>query len=246
MAEAPDLRIRYDQACVMLNDAGLDPARREIEEIANSAKATLSVPVEFATQLFRGNTLHQNYYSGDSGRARQSAARENDLIRRTVDGRLFGRIAEDLTMAALSPDGRGLRSYGQVFLEFHDLVVRHRGSLLVENSYDFYRRYADPTREMPKGLRAAWAERAELAVTKLAEPLMSSRLGVRCVDLLMEDSGDRAHDKFLEVHIFGPWDHQAIARVRGPSTLPNAYDNAQLDELRARLAALSIPWEDLP
>jgi hypothetical protein len=245
MAETAELRDRYERAYEALAGRGLEAVGRDFESAIETARAVLSVPLDFALLLLRGNTLHQNYYRGVAGQSRQSAARDDDVARRSIDAKLFGRIAEDLTMAALSLDGRGLRSYGQVFLEFRELVCRHRASLLVDNSFVFHRRYGGDRQELPKGFRATWSERGRLALIKVAEDLAASTTSTAYPELLMGDAGDRALDRFVEVHIYGAWDHQAIFRVRGPRVFSTDYENFQLQELRARLDRLGIPWEDL-
>lgn len=255
----PNVRWAAAERAELLNlyrQAMDDLSRREAEKVAGlletaveqQAKAVIAMKLENAIDLFRKdrNSLYQNYHTQVASGSRLAAKLENDLMRRTVDAQIFGGIASKISMAALSLNGRGLQSYGQVFLELKEIVCTERASLLIDNGFEFVRAHPGGPQGLPPGFRATWQDKGKLAVVKLAVKLQGSTQPAEFSNFLMEATASREHDRFIEVHIYGNWDTQAVACVRGPAGSQDSWEDAQLSQLKNRLENLHIHWESLP
>ena len=131
---------------------------------------------------------------------------------------LFGTYGEDIRFAALSINGLGLRSYGAYGLVLRDVAVAKRASLLEENAYNFVKRHhLDPSSPIPEGYRSSWDNRHELAIAKLADVIGPDTAAAAYAGILLANGIDRAADDFIEVHIFGPFNINAVESVSGNS-----------------------------
>ena len=52
--------------------------------------------------------------------------------------------------------------------------------------------------------------------------------------LLLHSAGDRQSDRFLEVHVYGTFNHQAVRRVQAPQSPANDVDAVMLKALGER------------
>jgi hypothetical protein len=193
------------------------------------------------------NALYSNYYLAVRGEVRRAAEAENDRQRRTVDALLFGGYADQIRFAALSLDGVGLRSYGKEGLSYglglRDVAVAKRASLLDENSYDFVRRRnLDATSTVPPGYRSAWDNRHELVVAKLADLVGPETFGSEYPRILLNSEGDRATDQFVEVHIYGGFNLNAVSSVSGTSTPKRPDDRAVVTVVKELLEKQGKRW----
>ena len=143
---------------------------------------------------------------------------EFDRHRRTVDAMLFGAYGDQIIYAALSLDGNGLKSYGAYSVILRDVAVSKRASVLEENSCSFVKNHKmEPGHPIPEGYRAPWGRRAELAVAKLADLISPTTSDSDFSSLLLSNGSTRDDDNFMEVHIYGGFDQNAIEAVSGNS-----------------------------
>jgi hypothetical protein len=235
----------YEEACNDLDKRDARTVREQLEAAMVDAKAVVALPIAFTHQLVRSNSIHQTYHQLVESEVRRAASLEDDIRRGVVDNALFGSIAKNIHMAAVSLDGRGLKSYGSIHVELKSIVCENRATLLIENSFNFIEKNARALPSLPKGFRATWADRAMLAVVKLAPEIALSTVPGEFPSLILTSSGDRRTDRFMEVHVWRAWDAQAISKVGIPATGGNLVENAQIAEIRDRLLALSIPMYDV-
>lgn len=222
----------------------------------------LNVSVPFATEFLRGErSLYRTFgkvaADGPSSKAAWAGARPgergDDGLRRMVDGRLFGRCADELRYAALGLGELGLTAYGPVTLELEPEAVAHRASVLEEDTFAFFARHGlghlEPAgrgyraRPEPPGYRAAWLDRHLLVLAKLAP-----RLPVPPADypgLLLRPAADRFSDELIEVHIYGPLDRDAVRRVLLPRERPQKVDAREWRLLHLTLRAQAVPWTEV-
>jgi hypothetical protein len=193
------------------------------------------------------NALYSNYYLSVRGDVRRAAELENDRQRRTVDSLLFGGYAEKIRNAALSLDGVGLTSYGKDGLSYglglRDVAITKRASLLEENAYTFVKRHnltADSS--VPPGYRAPWETRGQLAVAKLADFIGPETTASESARILLSSTGDRATDQFVEVHIYGGFNLNAVSSVCGTSSPRQPDDRAVVTVVKELLETKGKKW----
>ena len=84
-------------------------------------------------------------------------------------------------------------------------------SLLEENSYHFIEQKRLVGRiPIPAGHRAVWQDRHCLATAKLACSIDDRTVVTDFPRLLLYSNGNRETERFIEIHIYGPFDRQAI------------------------------------
>jgi hypothetical protein len=217
------------------------------EAAACDSCCVINVDLDFLYHFLResGSTLYSSYQLGVRGEIRKHATPENDRDRTTTDASLFGSHGSAIRYGALSLDGTGLQSYGPFAMRLRDVAIAERASLLEENSYDFLQKHPfTPGVPLPLGYRATWQDRSWLAVAKLGCRLRKGMLTEEFAGILLYSDGDRATDEFIEVHIFGSFDANAVQAVRGSSTPLAPDDEVLLARVKDVLASSGRGWID--
>lgn len=233
----------YNQAVAQLEDSDLLAERDQLESIVANAFMTIAMDPPLLRNLAEGDS-YRSYYQSRDDRAREIAAQSNQRNRSKVDDQLHTGYHEHIIHAALSPDGRYLSSYGSVGVALRKGFLDPVSSLLRENDFDFFRRHqlGDIDAEEPMGWRAAWEDRAYLAVAKVAGEIAPGMTADELADLIMSVGPDRQSDRFIEVHIYGRLGAGDLAVVT--CSLPrNADDELDLKVAREKLEPLGIVFE---
>lgn len=242
------LEERYQSA---IQRAELRNAQNGVEDFSKAVESSVAVATcglqPLRTLAESSNNLYTNYYLGVRGEIRRLAEEENDRQRTTVDALLFGSYAKNIRFAALALDGVGLRSYGKDGLAYglglREVAIARRASLLEENSFDFVKRHTlGPGSGIPKGRRSSWGNRHKLAVAKLADRIWPETDRAEYAEILLSGSGDRSTDQFIEVHIYGTFNLNAVASVSGASNPKQKVDRAVLAVVKEMLAKRGIKW----
>jgi hypothetical protein len=156
---------------------------------------------------------------------------------------IFGGYAAEIRYAALSLDGRGLKSFGSYAIKLREVTIIERATLLEDNSYQFiWKHNIQPREDIPPGYKATWRERHKLAVAKLAGQISSGTTEQEHSKILLFSEGDRATDEFIEVHIYGRFDNKAIESVKGISTISGKYERASLSIIKDHLKSAGKAW----
>jgi len=188
-------------------------------------------------------SLYANYEHGVDGCLRKPATFRQDAERRGIGSTLFGTYASEIIYAALSLTGFGLHSYGAYAMKLKEVAIKERATLLETNSFKFVREHRlTPGGSSPPGYRAPWKERGRLAVVKLTPYITSSIADDDISQLLLSSSGDRASDEYIEVHIYGTFDLNAIESVTGNSNAGSRNDRDLLRMTKQHLKKVGIPW----
>ena len=87
--------------------------------------------------------------------------------------------------------------------------------------------------------------RAKLALAKLADFIAVGMNEADFQSLLLLDTGNRATDNFIEVHIFGTFDREAIDTVSGPKLKKRSRDIAIWEVVKENLKALKRKCHEL-
>lgn len=208
-----------------------------LEGVAQAVRAVVNMQAALVlTLLTDGKSRYTDYASQSQAGTRRPAPPRHDAQRQAVEGRLFGTPGAAIVYAALSPDLRGLTSYGPVTVRLKTSAVAPRASLLGENSYGFDQRHPGPG-PLPHGHRATWGDRGALAVAKLADGLAQATSTEDIAAMLLFSEGDRATDRFIEVHLWGGFNGNSVdglglpAQTAGPA--PGALQTADVAALAA-------------
>jgi len=170
LAQAEDekqaLEARYTEAVVKAEVRGILDQLQLFEIAIKNSCAVVSMSSDRLRSLAtNSNELYSNYHLAVRAQSRRPAKVRNDQARSAVDGRLWGVAASEIRYAALSLDGKGLKSYGDCFVTLDEAFIAHRSSVLADNSFVFLK---DLTfgEELPTGFRSNWEERHKVAVAE--------------------------------------------------------------------------------
>jgi hypothetical protein len=190
------------------NDAvrrSIGPLLNKLEALAEQSRPVINMSFAACDDIIRPDkyrTYDQRVRSGE----RDPAESQHHSDRSKVGDVLFPVYKEHIVYAALSPDGRGLLSYGPVAVRW-EVLPRYLGpriSLLEENSFTFYEKnhLGDLGATLPAGYRAIWEDRAKLAAAKLAPSLTASTAEASVAGLLVQSGATRKADEFIEIYIY--------------------------------------------
>jgi hypothetical protein len=243
-ADVPTLDKRYRAAIAKATTAGSLSVLERFEHAVKGTCAVINADLRFLHYFVTsGEALYANYEGGVAGRIRKPAEFYNDLKRRGVGGTLFGGYAGEIIYAALSLDGAGPKSYGPYAIKLRDIAVSKRATVLENNSYDFTKKHRlGPGDPRPVGYMANWENRHKLAVVKLAEYITPTTTDAEFAKLLLTSAGDRGTDEFIEVHVYGTFDLNAVESVKGSSKLGSRDDRALLRIVKAHLSNAGKLW----
>lgn len=243
-AEGEELEARYSAAREGARQRGCVAQLNELEVAMNGSHAVVNVDSDFLYRLLTSEqTLYASYAKQTAAGTRASARLEQDQQRTAVEGLLFGSWGKDLCYAALALDGCGLASYGDASIELRDAAIEDRASALEDNSYQFVQRHRlVPGDPLPLGYRATWQTRARLAVAKLASRLEATTTPGEHPSLLLTAGEQRSDDQFVEIHVFGSFNREAIAAVRVLITPEDPGEQVLLAAARAKAAKLGVRW----
>ena len=205
LEEKAALRARYDKARSDCEARGVDKLLHELELVAERSQPVIAMSLEACDSVFRSKK-YLNYQQSVGANLRSPAHPVDHADRVSVGARLFASYDQHIAYGALSPDGRGLASYGKVMVSWHvtEDYLQKRMSLLEENSYDFYARHdlGRLNSTPPTGYRATWDQRAKLVGAKLGSRLTVSTGTSALNTLVLRSGSSRGDDEFVEVMIY--------------------------------------------
>jgi hypothetical protein len=135
-------------------------------------------------------------------------------------------------------------SYGSCSVTISDVTPAACATVLEENSYTFVRHFRMlPGDDIPLGFRAVWEDRHKLAVAKLADQIKKGTREDGFPRLLLYSDGDRQNDRFLEVHLYGPFDKQSVEAVCAPKPeTASRIDRPNLERVRDLVVREGKGW----
>jgi hypothetical protein len=111
------------------------------------------------------------------------------------------------------------------------------------NSFVFVEKHElIPGKELPKGRRSTWEDRHKLALAKLAHRVSPEASDKEYAGILLFSEGNYKTDNFIEIHIYGPFDAQAIEAVRGSSTSDDEVEAAMVANVKQHLQNSGKKW----
>jgi hypothetical protein len=242
--EHVELEARLDRARQAARVRGCEEQLARFETSCSAAHAVANVDVDFLHDLLTDDKLlYSGYGRQVAAGIRVPSAVNDDKHRTAVDGILFGSCGKDIAYAALTMNGCGLPSYGAVSLRLKDTSIANRASLLEENSYKFVVHHRIvPGDTVPRGYRASWAHRGKLAAAKMANRIQATTTPEEHAELLIAPGATRAHDEFVEVHVFGTFNVSAIQGIRVTGAVHAELDRYVLEAAERDAIAKGIAW----
>jgi len=244
---ADALETRYKNARKRAKTNGYETNLKSFEDAMHKTCAVINVDIDYLHHFIASDKeLYSTYILQVRGKIRKPAIEKNDKHRRTIDAILFGGYGEEIRYAALSLDGIGLHSYGQYSMKLRDIAIRKRASLLENNSFHFIKKLdIRPGDDIPHGYRSTWNDRHKLAVAKLADRINSKTAEDDYAKILLFSEGDSNTDEFIEVHIYGAFDNNAIESVKGSSKTKNKSEKALLAIVKDHLKKKNKKWLEI-
>lgn len=250
MAKLPDevaeLENRYHQAWLYARASGTDSNLDQLEALLYNSEAVINANLDFVRLLVNSDKpMYSPYAMQVQGRSRRAALFENDQIRRTVETKMYGSVADQIIYAALSANGKGPASYGAFSMVLDPASISHRASVLEENSYHFMDAHEVRIMDkaLPVGYRSTWEERKRLGVAKLGKKVTSEDDKESLYRKILSSEGNFETDNFMEVHIFGTFNRKAISRISG-SYKDDLKTKKAINILKEKSEEAGIEWED--
>lgn len=241
-ANAPDereaLEARYNAESEKVNECGAsDTLGKFSKKVEEESCVVVNTPLSTALQfVVSKSSIYMNYEALVGSGSRTPAIPENDRERISLSGRIFGSYSKEIRYGALSLNGLGVESYGEVHFQLRDECIKHRTSFMECNSYKFYERFSNGV-EVNFGHRSIWNNRHQLAIAKVGVVDLCGQPESNWHNLLLHSDGkDRNLDEFIEAHIFGGFNSNAFKDIKIPSAGLNRDDSllAKLIEERFR------------
>lgn len=226
LAMAPEeqrvLQNRYDEARKAAAAAGLEELAEQFEAYVGRSLAVMCVKFEELERLASSDSEVKATFYGLADtrvpRAHPPAGTDWSRIRELVDTAMFGdEVKRDIRFAALSGTAAGLSAYGPCTLVCATAHIEKRASVFEKNSCQFFidRGMIEVSRtvNVPQGYRSTWADRAKLAIAKLADGLRPAMSSDQFNEILLTAGETTADDDFVEVHICGPMSAETFQQV---------------------------------
>jgi len=235
-AERDALEKRYQAALDAARAAGREAVVRDFEAQVARSQAVMCRQPEALHALPTKMIL--TYQQEVNAGARPPDTDEWAWLRPAGEQRWFPGYTEQIRYAVLSLDGRGAAWWGPIELVFREPLIANRTSVGEENTVRMALglRPEDP---IPPGRRAAWDERAKLCVAKLAHKLKRETTPRDYAQILLAAGDSKSDPDFVEVHIYGQWTVESLARVRIPKEYEREFERVAR-ELRARNIEVEI------
>ncbi len=205
--ERDELVRRYEAARDDCERRGLAPVLAKFDALVERSRPVIVMSFLACDDILRAGK-YRNYDFRVVTRERDPASEENHTERAMVGEKLFPTCHQHIHYASLSPDGRGLLTYGDgkvaVCWDVTPDYLERRISLLDENSYFLYDCYALGERgaTIPAGHRATWRDRSKLAAAKVSSSLTSAVDEDGLMQLLQKAGATREDDSYMEIAIY--------------------------------------------
>lgn len=235
--EARALHQRYDDGRKAAVKAGAGSEfDAMVDAISVSSVVVVSMPfLEARGFLGDRRKIYTNYESLVAANAREPAPKQSDADRASIGGMFFGSYADEIRYGLLSLNGKGLPSYGDVFLKLRSVTVERRVSFTEENTYLLADSLGLKVRQpVPPGYRSDWNGRHQLAGAKLGSFVTPGSTLVDWAQLLVRAGKTRKDDSCIEAHIYGGFNKEAVDDVdfaRVPKTGRERLDADAIAEL---------------
>ena len=216
--EVTHLRLRVEAAQVSVAARGCSNQLNEFSDNVRSSKAVISRPLAKIHDLLNNERLsYVSFQKEVASGARQAEDNEFDTVRKQYEEALFPHFSEEIIFALLSLNDAGMEGYGTHTMTLKDKMIGHRATVFEENPHNFVEKHGIVlNKPIPPGYRAPWSQRHELAIAKLHSSIDSTTEEAQHAAILATDNGGSGNSDWIEVHIYGSINRNAIESVSGP------------------------------
>ena len=248
--ETAALERRYAEAVAALEERGAREAGAALEAALQGSRCVCARAVAEVHRLATSDRqLYATFYEMVEAGVVVPEDGEWDRRRRPVDDALFPGYRDRIHFAALTLDGRGVRSYGACALVLAERMVAHRATVFDDNTVLWMERqgvrFAE-AHDLPRGFRAGWEARGRRGLAKLAAALDAAAGPEALARLVLRDGETPRDDAFIEAHVYGPVSIRTVERVRvmaGAEAL-TPVERLQVEALREMLPRWCVALEE--
>ncbi len=192
----------------------------QLDEFGNSVSHSHAVIARSLKVVDDLTHSDRNYYTSYQAQV-QAGSRDPednnwDKVRTQYESALYPNFQEKIIFACLTLSEEGMSGYGGFSILLKDEMIGHRASLFEENPHSFIDRHNIlMNKPIPPGYRAVWDTKSDLAKAKLHHKISPNTTIVDHPKILQTDNGGTGDSDFIEVHIYGSLNRQAISKVIG-------------------------------
>ena len=233
-SEIEALKARYTDAMTRAELRGVSKEWGELLGMLRSRSGVVvAVPATVAKTFVSSESVIYANYETLVGNARRPARPEDDKQRRAVSALVFGTNASDIRYGNLAIEIEALPSYGDVAFRLRNEAIERRVTFMECNSFVFASQHSlSPSKALPKGFQSLWNGREHLALAKLGDSIAEGQTEADWKRMLVNaHPTDRAKDDFVEAHIFGSFNVNAVQSV---TAIPKPNQSKQ-DKIEVRL-----------
>jgi hypothetical protein len=237
----------YDKSYRNAVDRGVEQEFERLLALLRQTIASANLELRVASNVVSGQA-YRSYYDAVDDDRRQIAKRDFHANRAKVDSTIHTGYATRIVNMALSPDGRGLPNYGQVSLLLRDDSVSDRCSLLRENAFKFFTRFAlgDIDKREEPGWRSVWEDRALLGAAALEPDLRPGMSDEDLRDLILRAGGSRLEDRYIEVHLYDALMREYVRAFYLASELRTASEEIYWEQIKEKFAQRGVELIESP
>ncbi|MBS3847729.1 hypothetical protein KD146_03360 [Devosia sp. BSSL-BM10] len=188
------------------------------EAAVATSKVVISRPLGIIQGLI--DDTRQSYVSFQkqvSAGLRSPADNIYDQVRQQYESALYPHFSGEIIFGSLTLSGRGITPYGPYAMVLRTEMIKRRTTVFEENPHKFISKHRLLGNEpLSAGYRADWEGRSRLAATKLQPDLTPNTSEEDFPGILQKDVGDTGEGDFIEAHIYGSINRNAIESVVGP------------------------------
>lgn len=204
--------MRYQKACAV---PGLDQAARAaFEKACRDSAVVINRGVDDVLKLVTNDRfLYKSWYQqlADGEITPENSPWDEKRIQ--ADAALFTHYKEELRFGCLSIDACGLWNYGTCTMVLNERMITYRTTFFHENTAIWYRANRNK-KKTPAGFRAVWEDRHLLCVAKHAADLVADPDPAHFPQILLRPGATTKDDVFIEAHVYGPFNRQAIKQLK--------------------------------
>lgn len=222
LADAKDeclmLQRRVDDALASTVARGCSKNLNAFGDDVKTSKAVISRPLAKIHELLSNERVsYVSFQKEVASGARQPQDNEFDSVRTQYEEALFPHFSGNIIFALLSLTDAGMIGYGTHTMTLKDQMIGHRATVFEENPHNFVEKHGIVlNKPIPPGYRASWGKRHELSKAKLHSRIDSMTKKAQHAGILATDNGGSGNSDWIEVHIYGSINRNAIEGVSGP------------------------------
>lgn len=215
-AEVAALGLRLDAAKLLAETQSCVLEADEFRAAVKQSVAVIARDLGVLSSLYLAGTAIAPFHAQVRAGSRIPQDNDWDRIRTAAESSVSPLYHEAISYAALSLDGSGAAGWGDFSLTLGDRFIAERSSVLEENVILFFKKHVTaPSHLPPKGYRASWEHRDDLAVAKLQPKIKPGMSAKDFAAILLDQGTGRSDADFIEVHIYGPIHLGIITKVTG-------------------------------